>query len=180
MAEARGWRGRPGPVHLNLSFREPTAPVSDDGRSAAKPFTSATGGRPDGKPWITARPAAGTELSFLAEVQKAKRGMIVVGEGAEGSPVYARLAEQLGWPLVAEALSGARPPACHLFLSPHSLILGSGSQAGSGAVFRQDRAEFQFGRPPVRPVHPPGGGGRSGTMGRSRPDGQPHGGRLDS
>lgn len=132
VAEARGWRGRPGPVHLNLSFREPTAPVSDDGRSAAKPFTSATGGRPDGKPWITARPAAGTELSFLAEVQKAKRGMIVVGEGAEGSPVYARLAEQLGWPLVAEALSGARrPPA----ISSYHHILSS-----SGAALQPDLA----------------------------------------
>lgn len=126
VAEARGWRGRPGPIHLNLSFREPTAPVSDDGRSAAKPFTSATGGRPDGKPWITARPAAGAELSFLAEVQKAKRGMIVVGEGAEGSPLYARLAEQLGWPLVAEALSGARrPPA----ISSYHHILSSSAAA---------------------------------------------------
>lgn len=112
VAEARGWKGRPGPVHLNLSFREPTAPVSDDGRSTATPFTSATEGRPDGRPWTTARRAREADISFLEEVQQARRGMVVVGEGAEGSGIFARLAERLGWPLVAEALSGARrPPA---------------------------------------------------------------------
>ncbi|MDE0234219.1 MAG: 2-succinyl-5-enolpyruvyl-6-hydroxy-3-cyclohexene-1-carboxylic-acid synthase [bacterium] len=112
VAEAQGWRGRPGPVHLNLSFREPTAPVSDDGRSRAEPFGSATEGRPDGRPWITARRAPEADLSFLEEVQRARRGVVVVGEGAEGSGVFARLAERLGWPLVAEALSGVRrPPA---------------------------------------------------------------------
>lgn len=112
VAEARGWEGRPGPVHLNLNFREPTAPVHDDGRSRAEPFTSGTEGRPDGRPWITARRAAEADLSFLKEVRKARRGVVVVGEGSEGSEIFARLAEQLGWPLVAEALSGARrPPA---------------------------------------------------------------------
>ena len=110
VAEARGWEGRPGPVHLNLSFREPTAPVSDDGRSAAESFSSATEGRPGGRPWITALRAPEPDLSFLEEVQQAQRGVVVVGEGAEGSAVFAHLAEQLGWPLVAEALSGARRP----------------------------------------------------------------------
>ena len=127
VAEARGWGGRPGPVHLNLSFREPTAPVSDDGRSRAEPFGSATEGRSDGRPWIAARRAPEADLSFADEVQQARRGVVVVGEGAEGSGTFARLAEQLGWPLVAEALSGARrPPAIssyHHFLAGFPAVL---------------------------------------------------------
>ena len=123
VAEARGWEGRPGPVHLNLNFREPTAPVSDDGRSRAKPFTSGTEGRPDRRPWIAARRAPEADLSFLEEVRQARRGLVVVGEGAEGSGIFARLAEQLGWPLVAEALSGARrPPAISSY---HHLLAAS-------------------------------------------------------
>ena len=108
VAEARGWGGRPGPVHLNLAFREPTAPVPDDGRSRARPFSSATDGRPGGRPWTTARRPPEADLSFLADMEGASRGLVVVGEGGGGSDVYARLAERLDWPLIAEAMSGAR------------------------------------------------------------------------
>ncbi len=123
VAEAQGWGGRPGPVHLNLNFKEPTVPASDDGRSRAQPFAAGTAGRPGGKPWLQARRPAGTDVSFLSEVEKARRGVVVVGEGAGGSEVYAALAERLGWPLIAEGLSGARrPPAISTF---HHLLEGS-------------------------------------------------------
>ena len=123
VAETRGWGGRPGPVHLNLAFREPTAPTLDDGRSRAQPFEAATRGRPAGKPWITARRASAIDLSFLTAVEQAKRGVIVVGEGAGDTQIYARLAERLGWPLIAEALSGARrPPSISTY---HHLLQGS-------------------------------------------------------
>ena len=123
VAEARGWGGRPGPAHLNLTFREPTVPASDDGRTRAQPFIANTQGRPGGEPWLEARRHAGTDVSFLSEVEKARRGVIVVGEGAGGSGAYADLAERLGWPLIAEGLSGARrPPAISTF---HHLLEGS-------------------------------------------------------
>ncbi len=125
VAEARGWGGRPGPVHLNLGFREPTVPTHDDGRFRTQPFISSTEGRPEGKPWITARREPAVDLSFLAEVERAERGVMVVGEGSEGSEVYARLAERLGWPLIAEALSGVRrPPSISTY---HHLLEGSPS-----------------------------------------------------
>lgn len=110
VAEAQGWGGRSGPVHLNLTFREPTVPVSDDGRSQTQPFGSATKGRSQERPWNTARRTPEVDLSFLSQVEKAERGVIVVGEGAGESRVYGQLAEHLGWPLIAEALSGARRP----------------------------------------------------------------------
>ncbi len=142
VAEARGWGGRPGPVHLNLGFREPTVPTHDDGRVRTQPFISATEGRSEGKPWITARRAAAVDLSFLDEVERARRGLVVVGEGAEGSEVYAMLAERLGWPLIAEALSGARrPPSVSTY---HHLL------AGSPAALRPDLA-LCFGKTGLSP-----------------------------
>jgi 2-succinyl-5-enolpyruvyl-6-hydroxy-3-cyclohexene-1-carboxylate synthase len=111
VAEASGWRGRPGPVHLNLAFREPTVPATDDGHSQAPEFTSPTKGRPGGRPWIHTRPVQGTDLSFFDEGKGIERGVVVVGEGAQGSDIYAQVAERLGWPLLAEGLSGARRPS---------------------------------------------------------------------
>ena len=142
VAEAQGWGGRPGPVHLNLGFREPTVPTHDDGRVRTQPFISATEGRSEGRPWITARRAAAVDLSFLDEVDRARRGLVVVGEGAEGSDVYAMLAERLGWPLIAEALSGARrPPSVSTY---HHLL------ASSPATLRPDLA-LCFGKTGLSP-----------------------------
>ena len=111
VAEARGWASRPGPVHINLACREPTAPTGHDGRSQSAPFGSATEGRPGGAPWIESRGTLDTDPGLSEEVKQARRGVVVVGEGAGRSPAYARLAERLGWPLLAEAMSGLRRPS---------------------------------------------------------------------
>ncbi len=50
-AVSSGRIGRPGPVHLNLPFREPLVPASDDGRTVADPFSSPTEGRRSNRPW---------------------------------------------------------------------------------------------------------------------------------
>ncbi len=93
--------GRSGPVHLNFPLREPLVPV---GPLAPDPVP----GRPDGRPWLkraTTAPAAPGPRALPA------RGVVVAGRDERhpdlGSAV-ARFAAQSGYPLLADALSGAR------------------------------------------------------------------------
>ncbi|HEX2028225.1 MAG TPA: 2-succinyl-5-enolpyruvyl-6-hydroxy-3-cyclohexene-1-carboxylic-acid synthase [Nitriliruptorales bacterium] len=112
-AAASGAGGPPGPVHLNLPFREPLVPERDDGRAASGGFRHPTDGRPDGRPWTSTRrvprrpdPAELAELATL--VAGASRGLLVVGDtDTEPAPLVA-FAQRVGWPVVAEPLSGAR------------------------------------------------------------------------
>ena len=55
VAMSLGQGDRPGPVHLNIAFREPTVPVVDDGRSRALEYPFTTEGRPGNLPWIDLR-----------------------------------------------------------------------------------------------------------------------------
>ncbi|MEX2548909.1 MAG: 2-succinyl-5-enolpyruvyl-6-hydroxy-3-cyclohexene-1-carboxylic-acid synthase [Nitriliruptoraceae bacterium] len=112
-----------GPVHLNLPLREPSVPLSDDGRSpASRPFAATLEGRPQRAPWtrVTAAPRRleDEELRGLAaRILGTERGMIVVGASTPGSGVAAaapaihELARAAGWPVIAEPSSGARTEA---------------------------------------------------------------------
>ena len=84
----------PGPVHLNLAFREPLVPDGPGG----------TGGRAEGAPWTARVPAAQT--SVLDDLPD--RTLVVLGDGADLSAVA--LAEARGWPVIAEPSSGAVGP----------------------------------------------------------------------
>src|SRR5690606_2375258 len=53
VAASRGSDGRPGPVQLNVAFREPTVPVPDDGRTRTDPYPHSTEGRPMAGPGWT-------------------------------------------------------------------------------------------------------------------------------
>ncbi|WP_091447122.1 2-succinyl-5-enolpyruvyl-6-hydroxy-3-cyclohexene-1-carboxylic-acid synthase [Geodermatophilus poikilotrophus] len=94
-----GLSGDPGPVHLNLSFREPLLPEDADVRT-----TGPWSGRPDGSPW--------TDGSLPAPPRPADTGpqrtLVVVGDAP---PALGRAAAELagaqGWPVVAEPSSGA-------------------------------------------------------------------------
>ena len=99
VAEALGWSGRRGPVHLNLSFRDPLT-----GRPGALPQ-----GRDDGAPWhqIALRRAEG--VSLIAP-QLRRSGVIVAGGGVEDPESVLRLGERLGWPVLADHRSGCRAP----------------------------------------------------------------------
>jgi 2-succinyl-5-enolpyruvyl-6-hydroxy-3-cyclohexene-1-carboxylate synthase len=100
--EAVGNPAGPGPVHLDLSFREPLV-----GRPGALPP-----GRAGDTPWHTAggqRVAvdrAGTVR--LTELLDADRGVIVAGGGAGEPGAVVALAAATGWPVLADPRSGCR------------------------------------------------------------------------
>jgi 2-succinyl-5-enolpyruvyl-6-hydroxy-3-cyclohexene-1-carboxylate synthase len=100
--------GRPGPVHLNFPLREPLAPVAEE--LPAGDWS----GREDGRPWTELRehasaPHADDVHALAARIAAAPRGAIVCGPTPEDvAEPAARLAEQAGWPLLAEPTSGVR------------------------------------------------------------------------
>lgn len=99
VAEARGASGVPGPVHLNLAFREPLV-----GEPGALPSS-----RPGGAPWHSFERADPGALDVSDRVA-GRRGLVVAGADAPGPLVVHGVAEALGWPVVADARSGCRVP----------------------------------------------------------------------
>jgi 2-succinyl-5-enolpyruvyl-6-hydroxy-3-cyclohexene-1-carboxylate synthase len=108
VAEATG--AIPGPVHLNLPFREPLLPASIDepapsqpGPASGAPVSAAF--EPDLEP--------GRELAreLACRIDRATRGVLVFGPGtwdpALGAAA-ASLARVLGWPVLADPASGLR------------------------------------------------------------------------
>lgn len=90
----------PGPVHLNVSFREPLG-----GEAGELPP-----GRSEGRPWhevATARRLPDAR-SLRHLVGKARRPLVVVGAGAGDAAVLQEAAARLGWPLLADPRSGCR------------------------------------------------------------------------
>jgi 2-succinyl-5-enolpyruvyl-6-hydroxy-3-cyclohexene-1-carboxylate synthase len=100
IVEARGGRGAPGPVHLNLAFREPL--VGEPG-----PLAPA---RLDGGPWHTTAPDAPAVFDVSDRVA-GRRGVVVAGAGAPAPSVVHGIADALGWPVLADARSRSRVPA---------------------------------------------------------------------
>jgi 2-succinyl-5-enolpyruvyl-6-hydroxy-3-cyclohexene-1-carboxylate synthase len=98
-----------GPVHLNVAFRDPLVPVGpeeSDMGAGVKP------GRADGRPWVVshrstpANLAQGEAAELTASIRAAERGLVVAGWGTP--PEAAEVAARLGWPLLADAISGLR------------------------------------------------------------------------
>jgi 2-succinyl-5-enolpyruvyl-6-hydroxy-3-cyclohexene-1-carboxylate synthase len=103
--------GRPGPVHLNFSLREPL--VLDEPLPTEEP---GGGGRAGGRPWVTrprTQPVAGPAVAegLRAALDAHPRAVMVAGR-SERDPglgeALAGLADALALPLLAEPLSGAR------------------------------------------------------------------------
>jgi 2-succinyl-5-enolpyruvyl-6-hydroxy-3-cyclohexene-1-carboxylate synthase len=97
----------PGPVHLNLAFREPlSGPVGDLPPVGERAGATVTPGAPWGVP--------DEELARLASACAGRRGVIVAGARAtvDGADVDALLglADALGWPVLCDAPSGCRVP----------------------------------------------------------------------
>ncbi len=88
----------PGPVQVNLAFDEPLI----DGPAVP------TVGRPAGMPWSTRGVTLGVpDGRVLDSIFDPKRnGIIILGGGSDIGGSATRLAELLGWPLLADPLSG--------------------------------------------------------------------------
>jgi 2-succinyl-5-enolpyruvyl-6-hydroxy-3-cyclohexene-1-carboxylate synthase len=109
VARARGHGARPGPVHLNVAFREPTVPVQDDGRTTADPYPFSIEGRPDRAPWqIHQRSGPGKAGLDGDERFEGVRGLVIAGEGDFDPEAVAAAARMSGWPVLATATSGLR------------------------------------------------------------------------
>ena len=97
--------GRPGPVHLNVALREPLVPPDELGPDPLP-------GRSSGRPWLlrstpgSDSAAAGRALAVIA--RDAHRPVVVAGRAEPGLGAVASACERLGWPLLADPLSGAR------------------------------------------------------------------------
>ena len=107
-----------GPVHLNVPFDkplEPVEPLDAGGAAFARERSLAATGRPDGRPFVAvgtgARRLSAHALDDLSALLDSPRGVVVAGPSpgpeavAEG---VRRLASRTGFPVLADALSGAR------------------------------------------------------------------------
>jgi 2-succinyl-5-enolpyruvyl-6-hydroxy-3-cyclohexene-1-carboxylate synthase len=102
----------PGPVHLNLAFREPLVGVAGE----------LPPGRAGGAPWHGVPSPAPAPAPV---VLPGERGVIVAG-GDVGDPAAALdLGDRLGWPVLADPRSGCRVP-------------GPGSVAAFDALLRHE------------------------------------------
>ncbi len=104
VARALGHGACPGPVHLNVAFREPTVPVPDDGRTRAEPYPFSIEGRRDGAPWQTHRRSGPGK----GDLDLRGGGLIVAGEGDFDPVAVAAVAARMGRPVLATATSGLR------------------------------------------------------------------------
>lgn len=107
-AVATATRGPAGPVHLNCPVREPLIPIAPEpGASSAE--------RPDAQPYVTVSsgaraPDAALVSALAGQLRSTPRGLIVCGpqdDPALAEPL-SRLAAALGYPILADPLSGAR------------------------------------------------------------------------
>ncbi|GAA3036896.1 2-succinyl-5-enolpyruvyl-6-hydroxy-3-cyclohexene-1-carboxylic-acid synthase [Streptosporangium longisporum] len=88
----------PGPVHLNVAFREPLIPDGDES------WCESLEGDAQG-PWVRARVASPPVALHLPPT---RRGVLVVGDGATGTRRYVAAAGMAGWPVLSEPSGGAR------------------------------------------------------------------------
>ncbi|MEW9528166.1 2-succinyl-5-enolpyruvyl-6-hydroxy-3-cyclohexene-1-carboxylic-acid synthase [Microbispora sp. NPDC049125] len=88
----------PGPVHLNVAFREPLIPDGD--ATWCESLEGDAGGA-----WTRARVAPPSAALHLAPT---RRGVLVVGDGAVNVRRYVAAAGMAGWPVLSEPNGGGR------------------------------------------------------------------------
>jgi 2-succinyl-5-enolpyruvyl-6-hydroxy-3-cyclohexene-1-carboxylate synthase len=115
-----------GPVHINMMFREPLAPIGT-GEPIRDVAAQLAGWDASGRPhtvYERSEPAPGPETlaRLIAIIQNAKRGLLVVGQmpSLDDSLCVLKLARALGWPVFPDIASGLRlgpdsPPFVHYY-----------------------------------------------------------------
>ncbi|MFC0249123.1 2-succinyl-5-enolpyruvyl-6-hydroxy-3-cyclohexene-1-carboxylate synthase [Citricoccus parietis] len=141
----------PGPIHLNLRFREPLVPADPDGTDAAgadagwvPPAGEEVVTGPSGP--VTVNPMDLTEQLDLDVAELAEsRTVVVAGHGS--GPLPAAFANALGLPLLAEPSSNAR--FGHNAVGAYPWLLGSAGGLGEDSHPLAGRIEqvILFGRP---------------------------------
>lgn len=116
----------PGPVHLDLAFREPLLGAPGELPAPLEPLQDA----PSGAAWGL----IDEELGVLVATVSGRRGVIVTGARAAlddaDSNAVVELATQLGWPVLADGPSGCRRVHPHV-ISTADQLLRHGGFAGT-------------------------------------------------
>jgi 2-succinyl-5-enolpyruvyl-6-hydroxy-3-cyclohexene-1-carboxylate synthase len=120
--EAAGHPSGPGPVHLNVAFREPLL-----GEVEGMPA-----GRKGGGPWHRPEVAPAFPPAELVSRLAAMGapGLIVAGRGAGEVDAVLQAAAALGWPVLADALSSCRVPSPHTVAAADALLRCDAVRAG--------------------------------------------------
>ena len=111
---------KPGPVHINIAFREPTVPVTNDGRTVSGDYPFPIEGKASGDCWL-----AKTDLEMPAleiPFEYHAHGVVIAGEGIYDRERLSSMADELGWPILATAQSGMR--GTRVASSYHHLLVG--------------------------------------------------------
>jgi 2-succinyl-5-enolpyruvyl-6-hydroxy-3-cyclohexene-1-carboxylate synthase len=127
----------PGPVHVNLPFREPLV-------GAADPLPPA---RPGGGPWLAANRggAAGSVPPRIIEsIERCERGLLVAGAGCGDVTALYRLGTTLGWPVLADPRAIGRTP-------DPALVTAADSICASEAFVARSKPDLivRFGSAPI-------------------------------
>ncbi len=159
-AHAAGADGSfPGPVHLNLPFRDPLVP---DGASPPGRLPESLAGRPDGAAWTAMSGASAVAPGSVTELDWTERGLVICGDGTADPAAAVALAGAAGWPLLAEPSSGARCGTAAL--SAYQYLLDSPAflaahqpdvlvSAGRPGLTRGQQALLRSGRAGAGPRH---------------------------
>ena len=106
LAAATGATGpQPGPVHLDVGFREPLVPDLD--ATSTRGWPDSLEGRPRAEPWVRVDPTARTSVTPIEEVA---RTLVVIGSTVDPSVAHDAVvwAGHRGHPVVAEPFGLAR------------------------------------------------------------------------
>jgi 2-succinyl-5-enolpyruvyl-6-hydroxy-3-cyclohexene-1-carboxylate synthase len=137
VAEAVG--SPPGPVHLNLPFREPLVGT----------VRELSEGRPGGEPWhrtLGRREAGAADVRTTVEfLRGASRGVIVAGAGIVDPGGVHVLAEATGWPVLADPRSGCRTERPNVVAHADALLRVA-------SPLREAEVVVRFGAPPASKV----------------------------
>ena len=126
VAESRSGPSGPGPVHVNLPFREPLLgdPAAGGGVPAGRgdgaPWHAVVGGDPaPDDAWVRSRVAGGV-------LRPGGRGLVLAGAGCGEPDAVSDMAAALGWPILADPRSGLRR-------------VGPGIVGAADGILRSDR-----------------------------------------